>query len=117
MIEELISRVLCCHNQTAIAHWQSKSFSEHAALGEFYESVIGILDRIVESHQGVSGLIGKVGYHEYDSSNILEYLKDELVWIVENQKKLSEGISSISNIIDELVALFLKTIYKLENLK
>jgi hypothetical protein len=117
MIEEFISRILCCHNQTAIAHWKSKSFSEHEALGDFYGSIIGILDRIVETHQGVSGLVSEIEYHEYDSKNILEYLKEELVWIVENQKKLSDGISSISNIIDEMVALFLKTIYKLENLK
>ena len=52
MIEELISKVFCTRNCAHLAHWKSDSYAEHTALGEFYDSVIDIIDNFVEVYQG-----------------------------------------------------------------
>lgn len=52
MIEELISRIFKTRNQAHLSHWKTKSFSEHKALGSFYDDVIDKLDDLVEACQG-----------------------------------------------------------------
>ena len=117
MIEELIMRVFCARDVTHLAHWRTKSYAEHVALGEFYGGVIDILDRLVESHQGAFGVIGETDYKRPEKKAPLAYLKSEVAWIAKNREKISQDVSSLENIVDELTGLFLRTIYKLENLK
>ena len=117
MIEDLIARVFCARNCAHIEHWKSKSYSQHQALGDFYDDVIGIIDKLVETHQGAFGIIGEVKYKEPDKKEIVSYLKSELVWISKNRSKIAQDVTALENIIDELTGLFLTTVYKLENLK
>ena len=37
MIEELVSKVFSARNASHLAHWATKSYAEHQALGAFYE--------------------------------------------------------------------------------
>ena len=52
MIEELVSRVFAIRNAAHLAHWASQSYSEHKALGKFYDGVIDKVDAIIETYQG-----------------------------------------------------------------
>ena len=47
MIEDLVSRAFAIRNAAHLAHWATKSFSEHMALGSFYDEVIEKIDGIV----------------------------------------------------------------------
>ena len=40
MIETLIERLFHARNAAHIAHWKTKSYAEHKALGHYYEDVI-----------------------------------------------------------------------------
>lgn len=121
MIEELISKVFATRNITQIAHWKSKgvgSYAKHVALGDFYEGIVGALDSIVECHQGLKGLIGNVNQtKETQPSDLVAYLKKEALWIEQNRLALSSWNNSIGNLVDGLQDIYLKTIYKLENLQ
>jgi hypothetical protein len=44
MIEDLIERLFHARNAAHIAHWKTKSYAEHKALGHYYEDVIDQLD-------------------------------------------------------------------------
>ena len=44
MIEELIGKIFCTRNKTHVAHWKTKSYAQHKALGGFYEGVIDLID-------------------------------------------------------------------------
>lgn len=116
MIAELISRVFALRDCAHLAHWATKSYSEHQALGVFYDDVVGKLDAIVEARQGVSGLVEGVNLQHYGKP-LLQHLRDDLLWINANADALSQGISPLNNMLDELMALYMTTIYKLENLK
>ena len=118
MIEQLIARVFAARNATHIAHWKTKSFSEHMALGDFYDGVIDTVDKLVECYQGNFGLIGVVPQNGgVVMGDTLKALEQDVVWIANNREKICGEVDALENIVDELTALYLKTIYKLKHLK
>ncbi len=118
MIEELISRVFLARNRAHLAHLLSKSYSEHMALNGFYESVIDALDELVECHIGQFGdSIKSLPEVSAESDDMIEYLRDESDWIEANRNEIAHDSSAVGNLVDALNAVYLRTIYKLENLK
>jgi hypothetical protein len=119
MITELIYRVFETRNESHLAHWATKSYAEHVALNDFYDAVLGPLDDLVENYQACFGLVGKPTEEkeEKEEVNILSCLKDDVKFINKNRGKICKDIPALLNILDELQAVYLKTIYKLENLR
>ena len=116
MIEELVSRVFGTRNAVHLAHWATKSYAEHMALGSFYDDLIDGVDAIIEAHQGAFGLIGDVKMIEVPRDNIAEHLAGEAKWIEAAREKLSGGSKAIEARIDDFVQTYLTTVYKLANL-
>ena len=116
MIEELISRVFCTRNCAHIAHWKSDSYAEHTALGEFYDDIIDIIDNFVEVYQGNYTKVKTVKLQN-DCGDIVDVLKDDVVWIHKNYENLCHSVTPLKNILDELLGHYLRTIYKLRFLK
>lgn len=117
MIEELIARVFTRRDQAHLAHWKTHSYSEHMALGSFYEDVLEPLDDLVEDYQAIFGLIKELKGTYSTTDNILEGLKEDIKWINKNRDTIVKDICALENILDTLSDVYLKTIYKLENLK
>lgn len=117
-ITELIAKTFHSRSASHIAHWRTKNYARHVALNEFYDGVIEIVDDLVECYQGNFGIIDDEipelapGYGQ----DIVQRLNEELVWIEANRSGVSQGVTALENITDELIALYLKTLYKLENL-
>jgi hypothetical protein len=117
MIEELVARIFKTRNQAHLAHWKTKSFAEHEALGSFYDGLIDKLDGLVEACQGSKGIIGHVDLSCKDESvDIIKCLTDDANFISKNRSKIAHGVPALENILDEIVALYLTTLYKLKNL-
>ena len=117
MIEELVTRVFALRNATHLAHWSSKSFSEHKALGKFYDGLIDKIDGIVEAYQGWNGLIGEVRPSVFPKGDITAKIREEMAWINAHRSKIAKGNTMIENLIDDLMQLYSTTHYKLVNLK
>lgn len=115
MIEELIAKVFAAREAAHLEHWRTKSYAQHQALGEFYDGVIEQIDELVECYQGNFGLIGEVKPARSEG-NILSLLSRDVGWIGKNREKIAGGVDALENIVDGISALYLKTIYKLENL-
>lgn len=98
-----------------ILHFQSKSYSQHMALGAFYDEVGDLVDGFVEAFQGKYGLLTnyKADYElpATDPVAYLTYLKDE----VEGLRRM-EGFpqdSELQNEVDTIANLINSTLYKL----
>lgn len=117
MIEQLISRVFYARNLAHWSHWRTKSYSQHKALGHFYDDVIEALDDLIEAHQAVHGLVGDIPAPSAMGSEVLPILRSDAEWIEEHHEKICEGNRAIANLIDGVTGVYLRTIYKLENLK
>ena len=100
-------------------HLNSDSFSEHDALGIFYEEVIKLLDKYCESFIGRYGKLGEYEHSSVVETDILNPLKllYKLRIMIDNTRSELGSQSELQNSIDEIVELVNHTINKLENLK
>lgn len=117
MLNELIARVFRSRNLTHLQHWETDSYAEHVALGDFYEAVIGQVDKLVEVHQATFGRVKGVKLLPAATGDVLKVLQDDAVWIAKNRSKIAGDVLALESIVDELTALYLDTIYKLKFLK
>lgn len=117
MITEFVSRMFALRDASHLAHWSTKSFAEHMALGSFYEDLIEKVDAIIESYQGCFGLIGEVETRRPSKADIRKQIADTANWLASNKEKICEDNDVLSNLIDDLGQLFATTHYKLRFLK
>ena len=96
-------------------HLNTRSFAKHSALNGFYDGIIDLADKFAEAYQGRHGLIGPISLHSArKTSNIIEFLEDSLKEIENERYKVCDKTdSALQNIIDEIVGLYLSTLYKL----
>ena len=97
-------------------HLNTRSYAKHKALKGFYEGVVDLADTLAEAYQGRHGLIGPISLMSAKkTNNILEFLEGQLADIEETRYKVvDKSDTALQNIIDEIVALYLSTIYKLK---
>ena len=94
------------------------SFSKHMALGEFYPAVGEHGDTITEAYQGRHGLI-EIPCLEYDEEeDIIKCLEKQMDDIEElRYNAVDKKDTVIQNLIDDALATYLSTLYKLRHLK
>ena len=97
-------------------HLQTKSYSEHKALGRYYESVIDLADRWAEAYQGCYQVIDTYPADFHIAKVPLTYI-EKIKDFVDGIRKVLPDDSQLQNIIDEIVELLDSTCYKLKNLK
>jgi hypothetical protein len=116
---DMIATLLHSQTQVHIFHLQTKTYSEHKALQNYYEGIDGLVDSIVESYQGKYEII--TGYKtiktvDYKSTEqVISYFKELDENIEKNRTSVKE--SYIQNQIDTVQELIYSTLYKLKFLK
>jgi high-affinity Fe2+/Pb2+ permease len=117
--KNMVSTLLHSQTQVHIFHLQTKSYSEHKALQNYYEGIDALVDGIIESYQGKYDIIknyDSVKTEEYKSCDqVINYFKS-LDSMIDNARK-SVKESFIQNQIDTVQELIFSTIYKLRFLK
>lgn len=97
------------------AHLNTRSYAKHKALEAFYSEIVDLADSFAETYQGRNGLIGPVALlSAKKSANIVEFLSSQLDEIEKCRYEVADRQdTAIHNIIDEIVSLYLSTLYKL----
>lgn len=93
------------------------SYAKHMALGSFYDGVLGLIDDVIEIYQGQYGIVD--GYDIIDtketkSKDAVNYFEEVAEYIKHAKKCINQEDTHLHNIIDEIVALIYKTLYKLK---
>ena len=121
-MEELASLLLQSRTQTHSFHLGVKgigSHSAHVALGEYYDSIGGLIDGLVETYQGKDGLIQLSGIGTLDKNNdiknIIKYFETLCGMVARLRQNPKLKDSWIQNDIDTVVSLLYRTKYKLIN--
>ncbi|HUX02617.1 MAG TPA: DUF5856 family protein [Phycisphaerae bacterium] len=111
-----MGQLFLARDVTHSAHLNTRSFAKHMALGEFYDGVIDLADKFAEAYQGRHGLIGPISLQSATTTNsVVDFLEDSLTTIEDMRYKVCDkSESAIQNIIDEIVSLYLTTLYKLK---
>ena len=113
---EFIGCMFLARDVAHSVHLNTRSFAKHMALNSFYDEIIDLADKFAEAYQGRHGLIGPITLHSArKTSNIIEFLEDSLKEIEDERYKVCDkNETALQNIIDEIVGLYLSTLYKLK---
>lgn len=95
------------------------SFAEHMALGDFYDGIIPLADKLAEAWQGKNlTLIGDIPSLDTNfKESSVKGLQSQLEVVRQYRDDVEEYYSPIENILDEIEAAYLSAIYKLTFLK
>lgn len=117
-IQQFIGLLFLSRDVAHKAHLNSKSYAEHVALGGFYDGIVDLADTLAEAWQGRNlELIGDIPTFESPKGEILPVLQRHLKVLEDSRDFIKKEDSALNNIVDEIVALYLSTIYKLKFLK
>jgi hypothetical protein len=114
--KEFVGLLFVARDVAHSAHLNTRSFSKHMALQSFYDGIIDLADKFAEAYQGRYGLIGAISLPQVKkASNILEFVESSLKEVEKMRYEVCEkDETALQNIIDEIVGLYLSTIYKLK---
>lgn len=119
MIGQFIAVLFLARDLAHRAHLKTKSFAEHEALGGFYPAVVDLADTLAETYQGCELELIDIPLLDNEfPGDIKTSLQAQLKWIKANRyKAVKKEETQMQNIIDEIVALYDRTVYKLHFLK
>jgi hypothetical protein len=112
---DFVGILFLARDVTHSVHLNTRSYSKHKALQKFYESIIDLADSFAEAYQGRHGLMGPISLQSAKkTTNVIDFLQNQLEEIEADRYKIcDETDSAIQNLIDEVLALYLSTLYKL----
>ena len=123
-MEQLASLLLHSRTQVHSFHLGQKgpgAFSAHMALGNYYDTIGGIVDGLVEAYQGQYGLIKLQPVSGLDTNNdiknVIAYFDKLIQAVAKLRKEEKLQMSWLQNDIDTVVTLLYSTKYKLVNLQ
>ena len=113
---DFVGTLFLARDVTHSVHLNTRSFSKHMALNSFYDEVIELADKFAEAYQGRHGLIGPISLMSAKKTgNVVEFLEDQLAEIEKCRYEVADkSDSSLQQLIDNIVELYLTTLYKLK---
>lgn len=93
------------------------SHAAHVALGEYYDGILDLIDTLIETYQGQYGIVD--GYETIDTAETktkekVEYFEGLAEFVKHGRKAISLEDTHLHSIIDDIVVLIYKTLYKLK---
>jgi hypothetical protein len=112
---DFVGILFLARDVTHSVHLNTRSYAKHKALQKFYESIIDHADDFAEAYQGRHNLIGPISLMSAKkTSNIIEFLESQLAEIEgARYDVVDKADTSLQQIIDNIVQLYLSTLYKL----
>jgi hypothetical protein len=134
---KLVARCFAARTGAHIAHLTTTSYAQHMALGDFYDAIASAADEFFECWMGVHGKPDALAFPfvRVSSDDPVVQLTELRTWIVDHRedacesyddddadadeaKEKSEAVcTELANLIDNILAVVDRTLYKLRHLK
>lgn len=96
-------------------HLDTKSYSEHKCLENFYTEILDLTDQFLEEYMGKGNRIDfkavRMTFHGYNRDKMIEYFKKLARYINRAKKGLKPSDGNLANLMDEILGLINKTLY------
>lgn len=122
-IIDFFSKLFESREISHIYHLQAKgdvrSNALHLAMGEYYETIIDMIDSLIETYQGQYGIISEYNIINSNSNDEdpLNYFINLSEFVKLNKKCINIEDTHLHNMIDEIISLIYRTIFKIKFLK
>lgn len=118
VVAKFVSTLFNSREQSHILHLQTNSYSVHKALGKYYQDVIDLIDKYVETYQGKYGIVkGYTPVSKFIEGNnmAISYFKDLEKKISGMKDKLPKDLD-LENAYADILQLIHSTNYLLNYL-
>ena len=116
-IQQFMGLLFASRDYAHKAHLATESYAEHKALNSFYDGIVDLADSLAESWMGRNEKkIGEIPTINVPKGEPLAVMK-RLLEVVRDTRDFVGQDTVLSNIMDEIEALYSSTIYKLKFLK
>lgn len=118
-MKELFKKLIEVRDVSHQMHWnKSETGFNHESLEEFYTSLLESTDELIEIYQGQFGLVDNFGeFDNVDFSDKIKYFGDFAEFVDNKRKDVPSNATHLNAIIDDIVIITYKLLYKLKNLK
>lgn len=113
MIEKQIINLLELRDKAHLAHWATQSYSEHKALGKFYDGLLDFVDTFVETYQGKYGRLNLSGLAGLTITDAIEIVKEVYSVVGAIEVKIDKECTDLLNILADIKGLCNHTQYLL----
>jgi hypothetical protein len=112
---DFMGMLFLARDVTHSVHLNTRSYSKHVALNIFYDRIVGAADDFAEAYQGRHGMIGPISLMSAKkTTNVIEFLQDQLDEIEKFRYEVVDKTdSSLQQLIDNIIEIYLRTLYKL----
>lgn len=122
MINKLIATMFLSREVAHREHLRitgTGSFSIHTALNTFYLEIVEKADSLTEAYQGRHTIIANIPILTTDSYEEIDDVLEKHMTDIEKMRyaAIDKSDTPLQNIVDDIVALYLSTLYKLRNLR
>lgn len=117
-IQQFMGLLFASRDYAHKAHLATESYAQHKALNSFYDGIVDLADTFAEAWMGRN--LQKIAVTEplkVPKGEPLVIMKRLLDVVEDTRDFVPKEDTALNNIIDEIVSLFLSTIYKLRFLK
>ena len=113
--KDFMGLLFLARDVTHSVHLNTRSYAKHVALNVFYDRIVGAADDFAEAYQGRNGLIGPISLMSAKkTTNIIEFLDDQLKEIEASRYDVCDkSDTALQQLIDNIVEIYLRTLYKL----
>lgn len=101
---------------THFMHLQTKSYSQHVALGAYYDAIVELTDAWAEAYQGAYDIITGYPKDFHLATDPVKYLTQIKEFVNDIRKDLPQD-SELNNLVDGIADQIDSTLYKLRFLK
>ena len=116
-IQQFLGLLFASRDYAHKAHLNTDSFAQHMALGDFYNGIIDLADSLAETWMGRNlqkiGDIPVINAPKGEPEKVMKRLLE----VVQDTRDFVSDDTVLSNIMDEIEALYSSTLYKLKFLK
>lgn len=115
-VADFIGMAFLARDFAHVTHLSTRCFAKHKALDDFYHEIVVLTDAFAEAYQGRHGLMGAISLQSAKKSvDIVSFLEDQLKEIESCRYEMVDKTdTALQNILDEVVGLYLTTLYKLK---
>ena len=113
---DFIAHTLAVRTSAHLLHLSSPSYSQHVALGDFYDALTGLIDKYAEVYMGLNDQV-KAWPSKTPPAGAPVSLLSSYLLVVRKEQKEDNDSQALLNILAELEELTAQTLYKLRFLK
>jgi DNA-binding ferritin-like protein len=113
---DFVGMLFLARDVTHSVHLNTRSYAKHKALQTFYEEIIDAADEFAEAYNGRHGLLGGISLQSHNqTANVVDFLQGQLDTIdAKRYDIVDRKDTALQQLIDNIVELYLTTLYKLK---